>query len=43
MRSALKVMPAILLCWPMTSEVDAGGMAVELELSVNIPLHFVAE
>ena len=43
MRSALKVMPAILLCWPTTSEVDAGGMAVELELPVNIPLHFVAE
>ena len=33
MRAALKVMLPILLCWPMTSEVDVGGMAVEVESS----------
>ena len=27
MRAALKAMPPILLCWPMTSEADGGGMA----------------
>ena len=26
-------MPPILLCWPMISEVDAGGMAIEGEPS----------
>ena len=30
----LKVMPLILLYWPMTSEMDVGSMAVEAE-----PLH----
>jgi hypothetical protein len=30
--NALKVMPPILLCGAMTSEADAGGMAVEVEL-----------
>ena len=29
MRTALKVMPPILLCWPMTSEADVGGIAAE--------------
>ena len=29
--SVPKVMPPILLCWPMVSEVDVGGMAVEGE------------
>jgi len=24
------------------SEADIGGLAVEVELSINIPLHFVA-
>jgi hypothetical protein len=33
MRDAVKVMPSILLCWPTTLEVDAGGMAVEVEPS----------
>lgn len=33
MRDALKVIPLILLCGPMTSEVDVGGMAVEAEHS----------
>ena len=31
MRAALKVMPPILLCQPMTSEADVSGMAVEVE------------
>ena len=33
MRVALKVMPAVLLHWPMMSEVDVGGMAVEVDPS----------
>jgi len=32
-RAALKVMHSILLCWPMTSEVDVGGTTVEAEPS----------
>ena len=32
-RSALKVTPPILLCWPMTSEVSVSGLAVEVEPS----------
>ena len=32
-RSIPKVMPPILLCWPMMSEADIGGMAVEVESS----------
>ena len=30
-RSARKVMPSLLLCWPTASKVGAGGMAVEAE------------
>ena len=33
MRAALKAVPPILLCWPMTPEADGGGMAVEVEPS----------
>ena len=33
MRAALRVMPPILLCWPTTSEANAGGMAVHTESS----------
>ena len=33
MRAAPKVMPPMLRCWPTTSEVDVGGMAVEVEPS----------
>ena len=33
MRAALKVMPPILLLWPMTSEADVGVMAVGIEPS----------
>ena len=32
MRAAPKVMPPILSCWLTVSEVDGGGMAVEVEL-----------
>jgi len=32
-RAAPKVMPPILSCWPMTSEVDVDGMTVEAEPS----------
>ena len=31
MGAALKVMSPTLLYWPMTTEVDVGGMAVEVE------------
>jgi len=27
----LKLMPPVLLCWPTTSELGVGGMAVEVE------------
>ena len=37
MRAAPKVMPPILLCWPMMSEVS-GGMAVEVEPSHSYSL-----
>jgi len=33
MKTALKVIPLILLCWPITLEVDVGNMAVEAEPS----------
>jgi len=33
MKAALKVIPPISLCWPLTLEVDVGGMAVEVEPS----------
>ena len=36
-----KVMPLILLCWPMT-EANASGMAIETNLLTNILLQFVA-
>ena len=40
-RAAPKVTPPILLYCPV-SEADVGGMAVESESSISIPLHFVA-
>ena len=40
MRAALKVMPPILLCWPMTSEADVGGTAVGVEPSPQYPVTF---
>jgi len=33
MKAAPKVMLPILLCWPITSELDIGGMAVEVKPS----------
>jgi len=33
MRAALKVMPPVFLCCPMTSEANIGGMALEVENS----------
>jgi len=32
---APKIVPLLLLCWPVTSEVDVGGMAVEVEASLQ--------
>jgi hypothetical protein len=32
-RGASKVMPPILLCWPMTLKMDAGRMVIEGEPS----------
>ena len=32
-RAAQEVMLPMLLCWPMMSETDVGGMAVEIEPS----------
>ena len=40
MRAAPKVMPPVLLCWPMTSEAGAGGMAVEVEPSCQYSITF---
>ena len=37
-RAALKILPPILLCWPTTSEVNVGGMAVEVEPSHQYPI-----
>ena len=39
-RAALKETPPILLHWPDTSEVDAGGVAVEVEPSHQYSLTF---
>lgn len=33
MKAVLKVIPPILLCWPMMSEVDVCGMSIEVEAS----------
>ena len=35
-RAGLKVMPPILFCWPMKSETDGGGMAVDGEPAITI-------
>ena len=53
MRVTLKVMPPILVCCPTTSEVDVGGMIVELsghlvkyhwfEFCYAIKWYFIAE
>ena len=36
-------MPPILLCWPMTSEVDVGGVTVEVEPSLQYSVFVAAE
>ena len=40
MRAAPIVTPAILIYWPMTSEADVGGMAVEVEPSHQYSITF---
>ena len=40
MRAAPKVMLPILLSQPTTSEVDVGGMAAEVEPSLQYPITF---
>ena len=42
MRAALKVMPSILLFWPMRPEADVGGTAVGIEPSHRYSTIFVA-
>ena len=39
-RVAPKLMTPILLCWPMTSEADAGDTAVEVEPSRQYSIKF---
>ena len=39
-RAPLKAVPPILLCWPMMSEADVGGMAVEVEPSHQYSITF---
>lgn len=38
MRAAPKVIPPMLLCWPMSSEEDVGGMAIKAEPSQLYPI-----
>ena len=40
MSAALKVTPPVLLCWPITSEANVGGMAVEVEPSDQYSVMF---
>ena len=40
MRAALEVMPLILLCWPMPSELDVSSMAAEVEPSHKYSVAF---
>jgi len=40
MKAVPKVMPPMLLCWHMTSEVHVGDMAVEAEHSHQYPITF---
>ena len=42
MRAALTVIPPILLCLPTTSEVDGGGIAIEVKSSPQHSATFVA-
>ena len=40
MKAALKVMPPVLLCWPILLEMDVGGTAVEVEPSCQYSIAF---
>jgi len=40
MKAAPKVMLPILLCWPMMSETDVGGMTVEVDPSCQYAIIF---
>jgi hypothetical protein len=42
MKGTLNGMPPILLCWPTTSEADAGGTALEVGLYHQQFISFVA-
>lgn len=37
-RATLKVLPPVLLRWPVTSEADAGDLAVEVDPSRQYPV-----
>ena len=41
-KAALKLIPPILLCWPITSETYVDGMAEEVEPFTDVPLCAVA-
>jgi len=41
MIAAQKVVPPILLCWPIMSETDGGGIAVEAEPSHQYSVEFL--
>ena len=40
MKAALRVMPPVLLCWPILLEMDVGGTAVEVEPSCQYSIAF---
>ena len=40
MKAAPKVMPPFLLCWPIKSEVDDDGMALEVKPSYQYSITF---
>jgi len=42
-RAALEVMPPNLLCWPMTSEVNVGDIAEEVEPSHQYSIIFCCD
>lgn len=42
MRGVPKVIPTMLLCWPMASEVEVNAMVVEVDHPISISLRFVA-
>lgn len=40
-RTILKILPPVRLCWTTVSEMDVGAMAVEMLFPTSIPLHVV--